>query len=503
MTTPSGDDLLSLEKRKRLAQWIARQRRGRSPSIPRRQVAGPAPLSFGQERLWFFDQLAPGNPFYNDCTAIRLRGRLELASLSRALNALVARHEILRTSFPSVNGHPVQRVHPERRRDLPLEEVAEHDVQRRASEEAQTAFDIAAASPIRARLLRLAADDHVLLVTMHHILYDGWSLGVIFRELSECYRAFVAGEAPALEELPIQYADFAVWQRGRLTELVERQLAYWNAQLAGRLPELVVPTDRPRPEVQSFRGAAHFLKLPGALSEAAKELSRRERVTPFVTLLTVFETLLWHLSGQDEILVGTAVAGRNHREIEPLVGFFVNTLVLRTRLDGDPSFRELLACVSEAAVEAWEHQDLPFERLVEELKPERKLSRNPLFQVWFNLVNTPLPSLELPGLEASLLEVDHRTARLELALILWEGPDGFRGGFEYATDLFLPSTIEQMGEQYREVLRLAVSRPELRIGAIAEHLSRTDERRRRRERDRRRESELSRLRARRGRRTGS
>ena len=429
------------------------------------------PLSFAQERLWFLEQLEPGNTAYNIAAAYRLRGPLDVAALERSLNEIVRCHEVLRTTFATMDGRPVQVIAPEMSLTLPVEDLQElpeaereAEAQRLLTEEAQRPFDLEKGPLLRAALLRLDEEEHVLLLTMHHIVSDGWSMGVFNRELAVLYEAFSVGKPSPLPELPIQYADFAVWQREWLQgEVLEEQLAYWREHLGGDLSVLELPTDRPRPAAQSFRGATQSFVLSGDLTESLKALSRREGVTLFMTLLAAFKTLLYRYTGQEDVVVGSPIAGRNRSEIEGLIGFFVNTLVLRTDLSGNPTFRELLERVREVALGAHARQDLPFEKLVEALQPERDLSRNPLFQVMFAFQNAPMEALMLPGLTVTPLEVESETAQFNLTLSMEETGQGLKGVVEYNTDLFDGVTIERMLGHFETLLEGVVVNPEQRL----------------------------------------
>jgi acyl carrier protein len=368
-----------------------------SPPVVRVSRETTLPLSFAQQRLWFLHELEPTSSFYNVPVAVRLRGRLQIDAMKRTLNEIVRRHESLRTSFPTVNAQPVQSIAPTLALDLPLHDLStlreqerEQEAQRRATEEARAPFNLAAGPLMRASLVRLGAEDHVLLVTMHHIVSDGWSMGVLIREVGALYRAFIEDEPSPLAELPVQYADFAVWQRRWLAgEVFETHLRYWKRQLGGELPVLSLPTDKPRPEVQSFHGSSQSLQLPVRLAEALNALAKREGVTLFMLLLAAFKALLSRYTEQSDIVIGSPIANRNRVELEGLIGFFVNTLALRTDLSGNPRFREIVGRVRAVALEAYAHQDMPFEQLVEQMQPERTMSRNPLFQVMFQMENTP------------------------------------------------------------------------------------------------------------------
>jgi amino acid adenylation domain-containing protein len=447
--------------------------------IPRRQhppESGAPPLSFAQERLWFIDQLEPGSPAYNLPGALRLTGALDLPVFAAALAAITGRHEALRTVFRAgPRGTPVQVVRPPSPPALPFVDLAALPASRRAAEslrlriaEARRPFDLAAGPLLRAALLRVGADEHIALVTLHHAVADGWSMGVLVRELTALYTAFADRRPAPLPELPIQYADFAVWQRGALAgEALDRLLGYWRERLAGAPEVLALPTDRPRPRRQSFRGAHLPLALPAPLSAAVEALGRRAGTTPFMTLLAAWEALLARVTGQEDLAVGSPIAGRTRRELEGLIGFFVNTLVLRLDLSGKPSFAELLVRVREVTLGAYEHQDLPFERLVAELKPERHLDHAPLFQVLSVLQNAPLGTLHLPGVDVAPLPVESGIAKFDLTLAFHPAPDGaFRGGIEHRRDLFDASTAARLGAWYATLLAAAVADPARRLSEL-------------------------------------
>jgi amino acid adenylation domain-containing protein len=418
------------------------------------------PLSFAQQRLWFLDRLEPGSSYYNIPSAVRLMGALDVTALERTLNEIVRRHEVLRTTFAEAGGRPVQVIAPEWQVPLPVVDLSdlpeaerESEAQRLAAGEAQQPFDLAHGPLLRATLLKLGTEEHTALFTVHHSVADGWSVGVLIREIATLYEAFSAGKPSPLPELSIQYADYAHWQREWLQgEMRDRQLAYWRRQLRGSPPVLELPTDHPRPAVQSSNGSHMWFRLPQELSDAVKTLSRQEGVTVFMTLLAAFQTLLYRYTGQEDICVGTPIANRNRAEIEGLVGFFVNTLVMRTDLSGQPSFREVLRRVREVALGAYAHQDLPFEVLVEALQPQRDLSHTPLFQVMFVLDNTPRTPIELPGLSLSPLEAESGTAQFDFTLSMSEGAHGLGGYVEYNTDLFDPATVERMVGHFQTLL---------------------------------------------------
>ena len=450
-------DLSPDEKRRLLAKLLREKTQEPQTCLP----------SFAQEWLWLFDQVEPGHPSYNIPSAARITGSFDLAVAQQVVNEIVRRHDVLRTTFAAVNGKPVQIIAP--RLNLPLsvielqavsESQREEKVKSLALEEARRPFDLAQGPLLRVTLLRLAVEEHVLLVTMHHIISDGWSGAVFIREAVALYQAFAMGAPSPLPELPLQYADYVIWQRQWLKdEVLETQLGYWKRQLAG-LPLLELPTDRPRPGVQSYRGAHRLLVLPKALTASLKELSRREGITLFMTLLAAFKILLSRYTGQDDIVVGSPIAGRNRAEIEGLIGLFVNFLVLRTSLSGGPTFRELLGRVRDVCLEAYAHQDLPLEKLLEILRPKRGRHQVPLFQVALDFEPLTMRPLDLGGLSITPLEVDTGTAKIDLALTVRESEETLTGFLEYSTDLFDASTMTRMLEHYVTLLEAIVANPE-------------------------------------------
>ncbi len=430
----------------------------------------PLPLSFAQQRLWFLDRLGTG-PGYNIPMTMRLRGELDIEALRESLDTVVERHEVLRTTFEETDDGPVQRIAPTLHIPMPVEDLNGFDedermeaARRRARDEAMESFDLATGPVLRARLLELDAEDHVLLLTMHHIATDGWSMGVLTRELMESYRAFIRGDEPELAELPIQYADFAHWQRAWLQgEVFERQLAYWKDRLGGA-PRLDLPTDHPRPAVQTYAGSGHRFSIGLEVYESIKRLSRAHGVTPAITLMAAFRVLLSRYTGQEDIVLGSPIANRNRKEIENLIGFFVNTLALRVDLAGNPTFVELLRRERDSSLAAYDHQDFPFERLVEELDPERDLSQNPIFQVTFSVQNTPGEPLKLPGLLVKPFDLGTvTTTRFDLELQVGEIRNGLYASFSYNTDLFNASTIERMADHYAMLLEAIVADPDARL----------------------------------------
>src|SRR5262245_36096743 len=401
------------------------------------------PLSFAQQRLWFIDQLEPGSAAYNIPCAVRLSGRLNVEALQRALNEIVRRHEVLRTAFPSKDGEPRQEVHEIV--ELPLvyidlrrtnEAERQQNLQTVLEEEARRGFDLSSGPLIRLKLIEMTEDEHVLIVVMHHIVSDGWSIEIMVGEFSRLYEAFTQGQESPLPELEVQYADYAVWQRQWLQgETLDTQLRYWREKLDG-VAVLELPTDRARPAVVDYRGSSEKIELSGELTQKLRQMSRREGVTLFMSLLAGFQALLTRYSGQEDIAVGTPIAGRNRGEIEGLIGFFVNTLVMRVNLGGNPTVKELLGRVRETALRAYAHQDVPFEKLVEELLPERSLSHQPLFQVMFVLQNVPRETSSIRGISMKSEPMESRSAKFELELSIVEAGGEIHGALDYATELF-------------------------------------------------------------------
>jgi len=434
--------------------------------IPVASRGGELPLSFAQQRLWLLEQIEPGSAAYHLAGAVEMRGQLDVEALRRALQMIVRRHESLRTRLPAEGGTPRQVVAGGLTGELPVVDVGggHPRLARLMKAELQRPFDLAQGPLYRTVLYRLEHDVHVLQLTCHHVVFDGWSMGVFVRELTALYGEFAGGAGAELPPLPVQYADYACWQRQRLAgEVLERQLDYWRGRLAGAPRALELPTDHPRPAIETHRGARQAFVIPDGLARRLMELSRAEGATLFMTLLAAFSVLLSRYSGQRDLVLGTPIAGRSRPELEGLIGFFVNTLVLRMDVSGQPSFRELLLRVKETALEAYAHQDVPFERLVEELRPERDLGRNPLFQVMFVLQNAPRQDLALPGLRVTPLEIERNAAQFDVSLHLRPRPEGLVGFFEYATDLFEAGTIERMAGHFVRLLTGVVTDPACRI----------------------------------------
>ncbi|MFL6336447.1 MAG: amino acid adenylation domain-containing protein, partial [Pyrinomonadaceae bacterium] len=449
---------------------------GRTASPPLVPVArdGLVPLSFAQQRLWFLDQMEPNSNVNNVPLAVRLTGRLDVGTLEACLTEIVRRHEVLRTTFVMVGDEPAQVFAPELSLSLAAVDLShlgeaerEARARRLAVEEVEKPFDLATGPLMRAALVRLAGQEHLFVLTMHHIVSDGWSMGVLVREVAELYRALGEGRPPALPELPVQYADYAVWQREWLRgEALEAQLSYWREQLAGAPALLELPTDRPRPPVQTYRGTHLPIAMPPELLDGLKALARREGASLFMLLLAAFKVLLYRYSGERDVVVGSDIANRNRGETEGLLGFFINQLVLRTDLSGDPTFRALLGRVRETALDAYAHQDVPFEKLVEALQPERHLSRSPLFQIKFTLQNMPVETLELPELSLKMLDVRGHTSRYDIGIGIGEGEGGLYGLVEYSTELFDRTTVERMFRHYQTLLESVVADPSGRIDTL-------------------------------------
>ncbi|HEY0546553.1 MAG TPA: amino acid adenylation domain-containing protein [Pyrinomonadaceae bacterium] len=468
---------LSVEKRELLARLMKERGGHVAPareSIPRREETGsPAPLSFAQERLWFLHQLEPENAVYNAPIAIRLRGSLNVGALESSLTELVRRHAILRTTFGMSGGESVQEIAAPRALQIPLTDLshlppAERTRQtvRLMAEKSFEPFDLRCGPLLRAALLRLDEDEHIALFAMHHIVFDGWSLAIFVGELTTLYSAYATGKVSAPGELPIQYADFARWQRAQLQgETFDRLLSFWKQQLGGQLPVLQLPFDRPRPAVQTFAGARKTIRLSKRLTESLKELSRREGVTLFMTLLAIFKTLLYRYTGQSDLLVGTPIANRLRPELEGLIGFFVNTLVMRAELAGDQTFLELLRQVRAVALQAYEHQDMPFEQLVQALQPERNLSHSPLFQVMFTFQES-LEVWRLPELEVELLDPPDKLSKFDLTLDVTVTDDELQLTVEYNTDLFEHETASRMLNHFQALATGVAATPERTLSQL-------------------------------------
>ena len=441
-------------------------------SISRDEVL---PLSFAQARLWFLHQLNLGSSSYNISAAVRLNGSLHAAILSQTLNEIVRRHESLRTTFNMVNSEPIQVFDKPSQQFLPMVDLSglsdsrrEDLVRRLATCDSQRPFDLTREQPLRGTLLRERFGEYVVLFVMHHIVSDGWSMSVLIQEVSTLYEIFGTGVPSSLSDLPFQYADFAYWQRQHLTgEVLEALLSYWKQQLAGSPSVLQLPTDQSRPATQTFRGTSQSFSLSFDLSKKLKILSRQEECTLFITLLSAFATLLSRYTGQVDIVVAAPIANRNRQEIEGLIGLFVNTLIFRTNLSGNPSFRELLGRAYQMSLGAYAHQDLPFEKLVEVLQPERNLSYNPLVQVMFGFQNTPRQVLELPDLKMEFIESNTSAVKYDLALLIAEKENRLSASLEYNTDLFKDITVTRMLGHFRTLVKSIVTDPEQRLSNLS------------------------------------
>ncbi|MBA2675316.1 non-ribosomal peptide synthetase, partial [Ramlibacter sp.] len=455
---------------------VQRQEEGgdAGPPLVRVPHDQPLALSFAQQRLWFLQELEPGNPFYNMPVAVRMRGALDVAALQATLDEVVRRHEALRTRFVTIDGTAHQQVAylptlALARDDLSGVSPARREAEMRArmQQEAHAPFDLVAGPPVRARLVRLDAAEHLVLLTVHHIVSDGWSMGVLLREIGALYAAFAQGAPSSLPELPVQYADFAHWQRQVLSGAVlERQVAYWKHKLADAPELLALPTDRPRPPVQSHRGDTHDFAIAPAVANGLRGIALRAGGTLFMPLTAALNALLARYSGQRDVCIGTAIANRTRGELEPMIGFFVNTLVLRTRMEDDPGFEELVGQVRRTALEAYAHQDIPFEHLVDVLAPERHLDRTPLFQVMVVLQNAPMGTLALPQLTLAFEPVHSKTAKCDLTFFFVEDGERIQAHIEYSTDLFERPTIERMARHFLALLEAAVAQPRTRISQL-------------------------------------
>jgi hypothetical protein len=453
----------------------ALRRRASSSGIPRRTGNGPAPLSFSQQRMWFLDQWEPGAPTNNGARAVRLQGDLDTDALARALSGVVERHEILRTTYKVEEREPVQVPLEDWSLEMPIVDLTqvaadsrETELARLLREASRRGFDLGADLMLRPTLFLMTPTEHVLLLSIHHIAFDASSDRVLNSELAELYGAFVEGREPQLPELPIQFADYAVWQRQRLQgPVLEKLLSFWHDALADAPERLRLPADHARPAVQAHRGRHRYVSFDGALGADIAALARSEGVTVFIVLLAAFDALLYRFTGQEDVVVGSPFAGRNESEIEGLIGFFSNTLVLRNRLAGNPTFRELLARVRASTAGALAHQELPFEKLVESLRVRRDPSFNPLFQVNFRANAHERQLLQLPGVRTvGSIDVDIGFSRFDLALELQIEGGELGGYFEYDEDLFDAETIDQLAADFEQLVRKIVVAPETPILAL-------------------------------------
>ena len=455
----------------RLAE--SRQRSAARARIPRRSEAGPAPLSFTQQRIWFLDQLYPGLVAYNSSIAIRFSGSLDARALEGSWNEVLRRHDVLRTVIKTFQGAPAQQIVPYQPVRLARKEVGMSGAGRKEAayrlvvEEARVPFDLRVGPLYRATLLDAGEQEHILILIFHHIVFDGWSTGILLRELVAGYEAALRGESAGLPELPIQYADFAVWQRTQLTGAqLHRQVELWSRKLEGLAGGSLLSLDRPRPAEPTFHGARIVEFFPKELANALRAIAHAEGSTLFMLMLAAFKVLLARCSGQTDIVVGTAMANRERSELEGLIGFFANSLALRTDLSGDPLFRDLLGKVREATLSAYDSQEVPFEKLVEELNPERHLNRNPFFDISFTFQNFSVPAPNIPGVTVELMRVDNGTAKLDLSVFTMETDGGLQVAFEYSLDLFEAETPRRLLHQYRTLLEGIAADPARRIADL-------------------------------------
>ncbi|HEY7415994.1 MAG TPA: condensation domain-containing protein, partial [Ktedonobacteraceae bacterium] len=425
---------------------------------------GSLPLSFSQERLWFIDQFTNGSPLYNEYMFIRIKGELQHEAVKDCFTQIVQRHETLRTNFIEQEGKPIQIIAEQQELDFSLIDLTHYAVdikEKQAISKTQEvigcSFDLRTDRLFQVVLLQLDVQEHFLLLNMHHIVSDGWSMSVLWRDFADLYTAHIQQEPCKLPPLPIQYADYAVWQRNCMQgDYLQQQLSYWERHLQGALPKLNLPIDHPRPAKQSFRGAQYYVTIPNRLYRELQILSQHEGVTLFMALLASWNVLLARYSGQKDILIGTLIAGRTRLEIENLAGYFVNSLVMRTNLSNSPTFKEVLRRVREVTLGAFMHQDVPIEKVLEKLQLERDVSQNTLFQVLFILQNATTPLQPITGLQTKVREIDNGTAKFDLLINLEELADGLRLGLEYSTDLFERSTITRMAEHWRTLLESIV-----------------------------------------------
>jgi amino acid adenylation domain-containing protein len=469
-----ADKNLSPAKRALLEKWLQGQLKDDTTSISRRSLNSPVPLSFPQQRQLFLELLEPGTAVNNLSVFFKLEGKLDIAALEQSANKIIARHDALRTRFSFGNGLPTPEIIIDPKVIIPIVNLQQFDIneqmaeaRRLAEKEVLKTFDLTKAPLIRIKLYVLNNEKYLLLLVVHHTIADGWSLGVFLGELMIFYKDITGSKSIHLPELPIQYSDYAYWQTNvLLSEAPQSSMSYWKKQLAVQLPVLELPTDHQRGSRQTFSGGTHRFVLPPQLMEAIDKLCRQEDATQFMVLLTTFFILLHRYSGQDEILVGTPIANRNRQELENLIGVFINTLVLRTNISGDTSFRELLKQVRDVSLEAYAHQDLPFEKLVEELNPKRDLSRTPLFQVVFNLQNSPMPKMEIPDLEIVPLEIDRGVSQFDLTLMVIKSESQYNCTVEYNSDLFTPGTIKRMFDSFQLLLNHVLADPDFRISKL-------------------------------------
>jgi acyl carrier protein len=462
-----------------LAKRMDRSRREEQGMLPPPITAVPRngglPLSYAQERLWVLDQIEPNNPLYNIPRTLRLRGALRVDVLERAVNEIVCRHESQRTSFSTHDGYPVQVIAPSLSVPLDIRDLTalpmdkrEEEARRMAVAETKRPFDISATPLVRALLLRLDTEDHVLQLTTHHIISDAWSAGIFLQELTALYEAFATGRSSPMPELKVQYADYAAQERQWLQgDVLDTQLAFWRERLQGLPPVIDLPLDHPRPQSRTFTGSCEVLHVSADKLAAIKDLARQEGATLFMALMAVFQTMLSKYSGEEQIVVGTDLANRTMPETERMIGFFINLMAVRTDLSGNPTFRELLARVRDGLLESYAHQEVPFPKVVQVVQPERSATHNPIVQVLFVMQNTPRARRELAGLRVDPFEVPVTTSKFDMAVFVGERPDGLVGYWVYSTELFEQATIQRMLRHFTNLLDSVVTEPDTRLASLA------------------------------------
>jgi hypothetical protein len=471
---------LSPAKQELLAKRVLGKRA--TETIARRRNGEPIPLSFTQQRLWFLNRLEPDNAIYNVPAAVRLQGNLNVEALERTLSEIIRRHESLRTTFIEVNGSPVQVINPAgsvklTHSDLTAWPTAEREVRARelARAEARRPFDLSQGPLLRVTLMRLDEDKFLALLNLHHIVSDGVSMGLLVQEIMSIYQAFRVGEPSPLPELPAQYADFAVWQSGQLQgEVLEREMSFWRRELGGELPRLNLKSDGPRAAETSHKGASVPLKLSPQLTEDVRSFCRREGVTMFMTLLAAYMTLLHCFSGQTDIIVGSPISQRKRARFEGLIGCFINTLVLRTSLEGDPDFRALLERVKETALNAYNHSNVPFDKIVEELQPRGSRGQTPIFQVWMNLEKSSAVELRLPELTLSTFPQEKQWSKFDLALLIQDRSDIIDCVLEYNADLLEANTVSRYASAFETIVSTVVAEPATKLSSLNEKLAEQD-----------------------------
>jgi len=475
-----SQDRLKLLKQRLAAKGVAGTKR---QAIPRWQGPGDPPLTFNQQRLWFLDRLEPGTSLYHDLVALRLTGaEIDLGAFRSAFDEVVRRHDSLRSYFVLVDSRPVQKFAPDL--VIPIdfvdlrgstEEERHRAVDERLLSDVRTPLDLGAPPLVRATLLRLSDTEYVFGLMLHHIVSDGASYGIVYAEMSQLYAAYSAGKPSPLVELPVQIGDYAAWERECLADdVLDRNMLYWKAKLGAPLPALTLPTDNPRSGAGRHRGAFHRFRLPDPLFRALCEFCRREQVTSYWVLITAYVAVLHRFSGQEDILLGTPSSCRNHPDLERLIGFFVRTVVIRNDLSGNPTFREMVVRARRTALEAAEHEEVPFDRVVQEVRPEAASMAMPLIQAWFTHMRDMIPPMQLPGIAATYQIVDPKNARFDLALVMDETRGGIEAYLEYDVDLFTPETVARFTERFLTLLRQAINHPDSSLSLMRQTLADKD-----------------------------